>query len=143
MTWLHGLPVCLLFGLASCSKAWVRAYDGPPRPRAEVALVTVDARESTGVGASWGGRILRVDGKDVAVTADTGVVEVLPGCHAITASYRVDFSRVARKAKTIAPQQPVVLVTKKNLDSIEPTFRAARALRAQAGRLREGRAVGA
>jgi hypothetical protein len=77
--------------LAGC--ATERAYEGPPLPAGERALVRADPVISAGSPVQV--RIRKVDGRDVGMT--TTNVELPPGPHAIVVDCRVAESESVRR----------------------------------------------
>jgi hypothetical protein len=83
--------VCSALLLAGC--ATERAYEGPPLPAGERAIVRADPVVSAGLPVQV--RIRRADGRDVGVSASR--VELPPGPHSLVVDCRVAESGSVRR----------------------------------------------
>lgn len=79
-------PLVALLAMTLCAGcATTRAYDGPPLPASERAIVRADPAVSAGLPVQV--RLRQVDGRDIPL--QTSAVELAPGTHELLVDCRV------------------------------------------------------
>jgi len=113
------LPACAAMMLSAC--ATERAYEGPPLPAQERAIVRANPVVSAGLPVQI--RIRRADGRDVGVTASK--VELPPGRHSLVVDCRVTESGSVRRFTVAADLEAgrryrlVANTTARNCEAVE------------------------
>jgi hypothetical protein len=95
-------PVLLLLPAALAACATDRAYDGPPLPAGERAIVSADPVVSAGLPVQL--RIRRVDGREIGLSASK--VELPAGAHSLLVDCRVAESGSLRRFTVEAELAP-------------------------------------